>query len=207
MQFGQIYCRLLILKTSTERSSETSFTSIRPPDVTYHKMVSFKQFSFPIRFFLNLPSVGGGVESKLGPLGTSAIYWLIVPAPGDCEDGEFGGMNGRGNRSTSRKPAPAQLCPPQIPLDQTRDWTRAAAVGSQRLTASAMARPPIRFTSSATASYADGSSFESRPRDFLSVSKEISGLRIGFYCFLSRNFKMLFTIVLPPDVTHAIKYV
>jgi hypothetical protein len=24
---------------------------------------------------------GGGVESKLGPLGTSAIYWPIVPDP------------------------------------------------------------------------------------------------------------------------------
>jgi hypothetical protein len=35
--------------------------------------------------------------------------------------GEFGGMNGRGNRSTRRKPTPAPLCPPQIPLDQTRD--------------------------------------------------------------------------------------
>jgi hypothetical protein len=23
------------------------------------------------------------MESKLGPLGTSAIYWPIVPAPGD----------------------------------------------------------------------------------------------------------------------------
>jgi hypothetical protein len=34
------------------------------------------------------------VEFKLGPLGTSAIYWPIVPAPGDCEDGEFRGMNG-----------------------------------------------------------------------------------------------------------------
>jgi hypothetical protein len=33
------------------------------------------------------------VESKLGPLGTAAIYCPIVPAPGDCEDGElFGGM-------------------------------------------------------------------------------------------------------------------
>jgi hypothetical protein len=58
------------------------------------------------------------VESKLGPLGTSAIYWPIVPAPGDCEDGEFGGMNGRGYRSIRRKPAPAPLCPPQIPLDR-----------------------------------------------------------------------------------------
>jgi hypothetical protein len=69
--------------------------------------------------FFNLHS--GGLESKLGPLGTSAIYWPIVPAPGDCEDGEFGGMDGRGNRNTRRKPAPAPLCPPQIPLDQTRD--------------------------------------------------------------------------------------
>jgi hypothetical protein len=33
------------------------------------------------------------------------------------------------------------LCPLQIPLDQTRARTRAAAVGSQRLTAWAMARP------------------------------------------------------------------
>jgi hypothetical protein len=54
----------------------------------------------------------------------------------------IGGMHiGRGNRSTRRKPAPASLCPPQIPLDQTRARTRAAAVGSQRLTAWAMARP------------------------------------------------------------------
>jgi hypothetical protein len=36
---------------------------------------------------------------------------------GDC--GAVGGMKiGRGNRSTRRKPAPAPLCPPQIPLDQ-----------------------------------------------------------------------------------------
>jgi hypothetical protein len=62
-----------------------------------------------------------GVESKLGPLGTSATYWPIVPAPGDCEDGEFGEINGRGNRSTRRKPAPPPFCSPQIPLDQTRD--------------------------------------------------------------------------------------
>jgi hypothetical protein len=77
-----------------------------------------------------------GVTSKLGPLGMSAIYWPIVPVPGDCEDGEFGGMKiGRGYRSTQRKPAPALLCPPQIPLDQSRARTQAAAVGSQRLTA------------------------------------------------------------------------
>jgi hypothetical protein len=48
---------------------------------------------------------------------------------GDC--GAIGGMKiGRGNRSTRRKHDPAPLCPPQIPLDQTRAWTQAAAVGS-----------------------------------------------------------------------------
>jgi hypothetical protein len=62
-------------------------------------------------------SHSGGVESKLCPLGTSANEWPIVPAPGECDDGEFGGMKiGRGNRSTRRKPAPAPLYPPQIPL-------------------------------------------------------------------------------------------
>jgi hypothetical protein len=49
--------------------------------------------------------VGGGFQ--LGPLGTSATNWPIVPAPGDYEDGEFGGMMvGRENRSTRRKCAP-----------------------------------------------------------------------------------------------------
>jgi hypothetical protein len=53
---------------------------------------------------------------------------------GDC--GAIGGMKlGRGNRSTRRKPAPAPICPPQISLDQTRERTRAAEVGNQRLTA------------------------------------------------------------------------
>jgi hypothetical protein len=58
------------------------------------------------------------MESILGPLGTSATTGLfIVPAPGDCDDEAIGGMKiGRGNRSTRRKPAPAPLCPPQIPL-------------------------------------------------------------------------------------------
>jgi hypothetical protein len=35
--------------------------------------------------------------------GTSATYWPIVPAPGDCEDGEFGGMNGKGKPKYSEK--------------------------------------------------------------------------------------------------------
>jgi hypothetical protein len=52
----------------------------------------------------------------LGPLGTAATNRPIVPAPGDYDDGEIGGMMiGRGNRSTRRKPAPVPYCLPQIP--------------------------------------------------------------------------------------------
>jgi hypothetical protein len=78
-------------------------------------------------FFL-IGILGGGVQ--LGPLGTAATNRPIVAALGDYDDGEIGGMIGRGNRSTWRKPAPVPLCPPQTPHAA---WmrTRAAMVGSQ----------------------------------------------------------------------------
>jgi hypothetical protein len=71
----------------------------------------------------------------MGPLSNAATNRPIVPAPGDYDDGEIGGMMiDRGIRSTRRKPAPVLLCPPQTPhADRTR--TRATAVGGQRLTA------------------------------------------------------------------------
>jgi hypothetical protein len=62
-------------------------------------------------FFL-IGMVGGGVQ--LGPLGPAATNRPIVPAPGDYDDGEIGGMVGRGNQSTQRKPSPV-LCLPQTP--------------------------------------------------------------------------------------------
>jgi hypothetical protein len=90
-------------------------------------------------FFLIWYSRGGGV--KLGPLGTAATNRPIMPAPGYYDDGEIIGMMiGKGNRSTRRKPAPVPLCPPQNP-HAARMWTRAAAVGSQRLTAWAAEQP------------------------------------------------------------------
>jgi hypothetical protein len=90
----------------------------------------------PISVFFNMYR-GGGVQ--LGPLGTAATNRPIVPAPGDYDDGAIGGMIGRGNRSTRRKPAPMPLCPPQTP-HAARTRTQAAAMGSQRLTAWATAR-------------------------------------------------------------------
>jgi hypothetical protein len=62
------------------------------------------------------------------------LYQPQMIGEGDC--GAIGGMKiGKGNRSTRRKPARAPLCSLQIPFDQTRDRTWAAALGSQRLTA------------------------------------------------------------------------
>jgi hypothetical protein len=52
--------------------------------------------------------VGGGVQ--LGPPGTVATSRPTVPAPGDYDDGEIGGMMiGRGNQSTQRKHASVML--------------------------------------------------------------------------------------------------
>jgi hypothetical protein len=50
--------------------------------------------------------------------GDQLVARPLLTVPGDCDDGEVGGMNGfgRGNRSTRRKPVPTPLCPPQILL-------------------------------------------------------------------------------------------
>jgi hypothetical protein len=81
---------------------------------------------------------------RLIPLGIAATTGLLYQPQmiddGACET--IGVMKmGRGNQSIRRKPSPAPLCPPQIPRDQTRARTRAAALGNQLLTAWAMARP------------------------------------------------------------------
>jgi hypothetical protein len=77
-------------------------------------VISWKRLElFFLFFYLD---IGGGVHIE----STRHVghFWPIVPAPGDCEDGEVGGMNGfgMGNRSSQRKPTPTPLCPPQIPL-------------------------------------------------------------------------------------------
>jgi hypothetical protein len=75
---------------------------------------------------------------SLSPLGTAATTGLLYQ-PQMIDDGDCGTVGrmkiGRGNRREQRKLAPAPLCPPQIPREQTRGRTRAAAVENQRLTA------------------------------------------------------------------------
>jgi hypothetical protein len=47
-----------------------------------------------------------GVEVQFGPLGAAATKRPTVPAQGDYDGGEIGGMIGRRNRSTRRKNLP-----------------------------------------------------------------------------------------------------
>jgi hypothetical protein len=65
--------------------------------------------------------------------GDQLVARPLLTAPGECDDGEVGGMNGfgKGNRSTRRKPAPTPLYPPQIPLARPE-----REPGPQRLEAS-----------------------------------------------------------------------
>jgi hypothetical protein len=92
--------------------------------------VSGLKRAMPHRIFL-IGILGCGVQ--LIPLGTAATNVPIVPAPGDYDDVEIGGMFGRGNRSARRKRAAVPLCPTETP-HAARTRTRAAAVGIQRLT-------------------------------------------------------------------------
>jgi hypothetical protein len=90
------------------------------------KHVQYLYSNFPTFVLVSL----GGV--RLSPLCTSGTVGLLYqPRMIDDDDyGAVGGMRiGRGNRSTRRKAAPVPL------YDLTWDRTRAAAVGSQRLTA------------------------------------------------------------------------
>jgi hypothetical protein len=87
------------------------------------------EYTFLLCFIIILSGV------RLSQLGSAATIGLLYQPQMMVTVEQTGGMKtGRGNGRTRRKPAPVPLCPPQIPQDLTRALTRAAAVGSQRLT-------------------------------------------------------------------------
>jgi hypothetical protein len=88
---------------------------------------------------------------QLGPIGTAADNRPPMPAPGDYDDGEIGGMIGKGNRSTRIKPAPVPFCPPQTPhtCSDANPGRRGGKPATNRLSygtakvVSLMRRPPF----------------------------------------------------------------
>jgi hypothetical protein len=75
--------------------------------------------------------------------GDQLVARPLLTASGDCVDGEVGGMDGflQGNPKYSEKTCPDATLSTTNPTCQTRARTQAAAVGSQRLNATTMARP------------------------------------------------------------------
>jgi hypothetical protein len=155
-------------------------------------MCSFYWQAFPTTFHIGRStilgcrhSVAGIISFKWnsgGSFGTAATNRPIVPAPSVYDAGEIGGMVGRRNRSTRRKPASETLCPPQIP-HAARTRTRAAAVGSQRRTARVTAQPS-RYSNWLRAGRPRGRS--SRPgkvKNFLfsTLFQTVSGVHPTFY--------------------------
>jgi hypothetical protein len=97
-----------------------------------------------IIFFIIFSGVG------LSPQGIATTSGLLYKPQmineGDC--GAIGGMKiGRGKPKYSENTCPSATLSTTNPTWQTRARTRAAAVGSQRLTAWAMARPMTRTNS------------------------------------------------------------
>jgi hypothetical protein len=84
--------------------------------------------------------------------GDQLIGGPLLTALSDCDNGEVGGMNGflTGKPKYSEKTWPDATLSTTNPTCQTRARTRAAAVGSQRLTASAMSRPKTELILSNT---------------------------------------------------------
>jgi hypothetical protein len=80
---------------------------------------------------------------RLSPLGMSVTNWPILAAPDDRRRvwSSRWNENWQGKSKYSEKTCPISLCSPQIPHDLTWPGTRAAAVGSRRVTAWAMVRP------------------------------------------------------------------
>jgi hypothetical protein len=103
-------------------TSDTRSTNTLVSQKVSGSFLKFSTYLESKNFFFNLHSGGW----NQGPLDTAATNGLL------CQPRVI--MIGRGNRSPRRKPAPVPLCPPQTP-HAPRTRTRAAAVGSQRLTA------------------------------------------------------------------------
>jgi hypothetical protein len=75
-------------------------------------------------------------EVQLDPLDTTTTSSPIVSAPGDYDDGEnWLNDDSQGKPKYSEKTCPSAALSTTNPTSSVRTRTRAAAVGSQRLTA------------------------------------------------------------------------
>jgi hypothetical protein len=136
-------------------------------------------------------------------VGLSPLYcrhfWPIVAAPDDRWGwlwSNWWNEDWQGKPKYSEKTAPAPLCPPEIPLDQTRDRTRAAAVTSTLGGGEWSASHSSHFTSEEKSPSTHGIVGCLGPRGNLdAMEKRISYFRrVSNPWFLGRPFRSLVTI-------------
>jgi hypothetical protein len=92
---------------SSRKETETEPTKKQYNCTVTHVQKYFSKENLTVASIFLILIVGGGAQ--LDSFGTAATKWPIVPDPGDYDAGKIGGMIGRGNRSTRRKPAPGPL--------------------------------------------------------------------------------------------------
>jgi hypothetical protein len=84
-----------------------------------------------------------GTESTITEATTGLLYHLQMMDDDGC--GAIGGMLGRGNQSTRRKPTPGPICPPQIPHNLIRG-SNPGCRGGKPLNCWATTRPLLHLT-------------------------------------------------------------
>jgi hypothetical protein len=128
-------------KPETNRLSYGTAYPTNSSEHDNYNIADMKKFPAPFIFLRGWDSA----HLVLGPLFGLLHQPQMIDDDDDDDDDDCGAIDGmligRANRSTRRKPVSVLLCPPQIPHDLSLARTRAAAVGSRRLTAWAVARP------------------------------------------------------------------
>jgi hypothetical protein len=107
----------------------------------YSPILGLGRFNDTFRF---ISVTGSRAVSRTPWAGDQLVARNLLTAPSDCDDDvEVGGMKWfwQGKPKYSEKTCPDATLSTTNLTSHTRARTRAAAVGSQRLTASAMARP------------------------------------------------------------------
>jgi hypothetical protein len=131
--FVHLFLHICIMKSSASVHRYTKFLLLLPL-LFFIPRIKYSSF-----FLVSWYGVWDWVHLVRRPI-TGLLYQPRMIDDDECA--AVGGMRiGRGNRNTWRRPPWIPLCSPQIPQYLTWARTRAAAVGSRRLTAWAMARP------------------------------------------------------------------
>jgi hypothetical protein len=136
-----VQMEMFVHSSSTSSNSVTNYFS-------YGSTAQFWALAASMKLSMSFQLLDLGQSAGLLGRVISSSQGLCMSAPGYCEDGEVGGMNGfgRGNRSTRTKTCPDATL--STTNHTCRKWarTRATEVKSQRLTVAVMVKLSLCLT-------------------------------------------------------------